>query len=62
MMALIQFSYTSMKKLLMASSVAALVGFAPMDVEDLDDVDETGCDGWCNSRNLTLPPVMKHEM
>lgn len=33
-----QFSYTSLKKFLMASSVAALVGFAPMDVDARDEV------------------------
>lgn len=33
MTVLTQLSYTSMKKFLIASSVAALVGFAPMDVE-----------------------------
>lgn len=33
MMALTQLSYTSKKKFLMASSVAALVGLAPMDVD-----------------------------
>lgn len=34
MMALTQFSYTSLKKFLTASSVAGLVGFAPMAVEE----------------------------
>lgn len=36
-MALTQFSYTSTKKFLMASSVAVLVGFAAMEVDERED-------------------------
>lgn len=38
MIALTQFSYTSVKNILMASSVAWLVGLAPIAVDDRDDV------------------------
>jgi len=62
MMALTQFSYTSVKKFFMASSVAALVGFAPIAVLDLDEAADVGVEGWWRRRNLTLPPVTKHEM
>jgi hypothetical protein len=45
MIDLTQFSYTSKKKLLIASSVAALVGFAPTAADDLDDVAVAGANG-----------------
>jgi hypothetical protein len=62
-----QFSYTSVKKFLMASSVCGLVGFAAMDVEERDEVVDAavavvGFVGWCRSRNLMLPPVMKQDI
>ena len=70
---MIQFSYTSAKKLRMASSVAALVGLAPTAVDEarLLDADEPaappappvpGPAGWWSSRNLTLAPVTKQDM
>ena len=71
MAALIQFSYTSAKKLRMASSVAALVGLAPTAVDEgrLLDAEAPaapppvpGPVGWWSSRNFTLAPVTKHEM
>lgn len=61
-MALTQLSYTSVKNILIASSVAGLVGLAPIAVDDLDVAVEVGVVGWCSSRNLTLPPVTKQEM
>jgi len=45
MIALTQFSYTSWKKFLMASSVAGLVGLAPMAVDDRDDGVLDGAEG-----------------
>lgn len=62
MMALTQFSYTSVKNILMASSVAGLVGLAPMAVDDRDEPPDVGTMGWCSRRNLTLPAVTKQEM
>lgn len=62
MMALTQFSYTSVKNILMASSVAGLVGLAPMAVDDRDEEPDVGTMGWWRRRNLTLPAVTKHEM
>jgi len=75
MTALVQFSYTSTKKLRTASSVAALVGFAPIDVEltrsgvvvppgveVVVEEEEVGMDGWWRSRNLVLEGVRKREM
>ena len=61
-MALTQLSYTSMKKFLIASSVAGLVGFAAIDVDDREDAVEAAVVGWWSSKNLTFAPVMKHEM
>lgn len=62
-----QFSYTSVKKFLMASSVCGLVGFAAIEVEERDELVDAavavvGFVGWCSSRNLMLPPVMKQDM
>jgi hypothetical protein len=51
-----------MKKFLMASSVAGLVGLAAMDVEDRDEAPEAAAVGWCSRRNLTLAPVTKQDM
>lgn len=62
MTALTQFSYTSAKNILTASSVAGLVGLAPMAVEARDKGSADGAEGWCRSRNLTFAPVTKHEM
>lgn len=63
MTALTQFSYTSAKNILMASSVAGLVGLAPMAVEEREDEGpDDGAEGWCSSRNFTFAPVTKHEM
>jgi hypothetical protein len=52
MMVLTQFSYTSVKNCLIASSVCGDVGFAPMDVLERD-VLPAGCEGACRRRNLT---------
>lgn len=60
-MALIQFSYTSVKKFLMASSVAGLVGLAPMAVDEREVGGPGGRAGWWRRRNLTLPAVTKHD-
>jgi len=52
------------KKFLIASSVCGLVGLAPIDVEFrvVPPVAPAGFRGWCSSKSLTFPPVMKHEM
>lgn len=44
-MALTQLSYTSVKNILIASSVAGLVGLAPIAVDDLDVAVEVGVVG-----------------
>jgi hypothetical protein len=62
MIALTQFSYTSVKNILMASSVAGLVGLAPIAVDNRDDAPDVGTMGWWSRRNLTLPAVTKHDM
>jgi hypothetical protein len=62
MTALTQFSYTSRKKLLIASSVAALVGLAPTAVAERDEAVVICADGWCRRRNFVLAPVTKQEM
>jgi hypothetical protein len=49
------------KNILTASSVAGLVGFAPIAVDDRELV-PLGVMGWWRRRNLTLPAVTKHEM
>jgi hypothetical protein len=60
MVAFIQFSYTSVKKFLTASSVAALVGLEAMEARLA--AAEAGVEGWWRRRNFTLAPVTKHEM
>jgi hypothetical protein len=50
---LTQFSYTSVKNCLMASSVWGAVGLAPMDVLERDAFAAAGCEGACRRRNLT---------
>lgn len=57
---MIQLSYTSMKKFLMASSVAGPVGLDAM--EDRDEAVEAGAEGWWRRRNLTFAAVTKQEM
>jgi hypothetical protein len=46
MTALTQLSYTSVKNILMASSVAGLVGFAPIAVDDREELVDVGTIGW----------------
>jgi hypothetical protein len=50
-----------MKKFLTASSVAGLVGLAPMAVEERDVGGPGGRAGWWRRRNFTFPPVTKQE-
>jgi hypothetical protein len=53
MIVLTQFSYTSVKNCLMASSVWGAVGLAPMDVLERDAFAAAGCEGACRRKNLT---------
>ena len=53
MIVLTQFSYTSAKNCLMASSVCGEVGFAAMDVLALVVFATAGWEGACRRKNLT---------
>lgn len=69
-MALTQFSYTSAKNMRTASSVAGLVGLAPMAVDERleaaasperEEAAPPGAVGWWRRRNLALAAVTKQD-
>lgn len=71
MVALTQFSYTSAKNMRTASSVAGLVGLAPMAVDERLDAAAAspereeavppGAVGWWRRRNFALAAVTKQD-